>query len=109
MRTGAVGVAYQSRPLDLFGPRALQLRAFFPLNPDESLLQKKDLEVLVHFHPLALLPLQVVKLHVYLRREREKRHAVAFIPTRTRLYIVKTFLVPSPGLILDAGKNEYLF
>lgn len=62
---------HQSRPLDLFGPGALQLRAFFPLSPDKLLLQKKDLKVFIHLHPLTLLPLQVIKLYVYLRRERK--------------------------------------
>lgn len=65
-----VRMTHQGRPLDLFGFCSLQLDALLPFGPNQLMLQQKHLEVFVHLHPLTLLPLKVIELHIYLWEER---------------------------------------
>lgn len=71
---------YQCRPLYLFGLGALQMASccstcscsFYPLGPDQLVLQQEQLEILIDLHPLPLLPLLIIKLHVHLQIRNEK-------------------------------------
>lgn len=72
---------YQCRPLYLFGLGALQMASccstcsccFYPLGPDQLVLQQEQLEILIDLHPLPLLPLLIIKLDVHLQLREEKK------------------------------------
>lgn len=66
---------YQCGPLYLFGLGPLQMASwcstcscsFYPLGPDQLVLQQEQLEILIDLHPLPLLPLLIIKLDVHLQ------------------------------------------
>lgn len=74
-------MTHQSWPLDLLGFCSLQLGTLLPFGPNQLMFQQKDLEVFVHLDPLTLLPLEVVKLHVHLRKEQEEGSKVGHSST----------------------------
>lgn len=74
-------MSYQGRPKDVLGLGSLQQTScsstcscsscsLLPLGPDQLVLQEKQLEILIDLDPLSLLPLLVIKLHIYLVEHR---------------------------------------